>query len=99
MLNRGNYSRRGFMTPSVSALVAAGLPAWHARDWFGSAARAAEANVPVGASGKLNMATIGVGPSPRRSNDLYRAAKAFKHVNFAAVCDVDARHRPYPVDP
>jgi predicted dehydrogenase len=98
MLNRGNYSRRGFMTRSVSALVAAGLPAWHAREWFGSAAHAAEANVNVGANERLNMATIGVGPSPRRSNDLYRAAKAFKHVNFTAVCDVDARHRSYAVD-
>lgn len=97
MLHRGNLSRRGFMTRSVSALVATGLPAWHARDWFGSAARAAELNVPVGANGKLSMATIGVGPPPRRSNDLYRAAKSFKHVNFTAVCDVDARHRAHAV--
>ena len=98
MLHRGNLSRRGFMTRSVSAMVAMGLPAWHARDWFGSAARAAEANVPVDANSRLTMATIGVGPGPRRSNDLYRAAKAFKHVKFTAVCDVDARHRAFATD-
>jgi len=86
------------MTRSVSALTAMGIPAWFANDWFGSAARAAETNVAVDANSRLNMATIGVGPSPRRSNDLYRAAKAFKQVRFTAVCDVDARHRAYAVD-
>src|SRR5262245_6243813 len=98
MLNRGNFSRRGFMTRSVSALVATGLPAWHARDWFGSVARAAEQNQPTGANERLNVGVIGVGPRPRRSNDLYNAAKKFKQVHFTAVCDVDARHRAYAVE-
>jgi predicted dehydrogenase len=98
MFERGNLSRRGFMTRSLSALTAAGLPAWAATEWFGSAARAAGANVPVGPNGKLSMATIGVGPRPRRSNDLYNAARGFKHVHFTAVCDVDARHRSFAVD-
>jgi predicted dehydrogenase len=97
MLDRGNLSRRGFMTRSVAALTAAGLPAWWANEMFGSAAHAAQQNKPADKNGKLNMATIGVGPRPRRSNDLYNAARAFKHVNFTAVCDVDGRHVDHAV--
>src|SRR3954454_25262724 len=78
MLNRGNFSRRGFMTRSVSALGAAGLPPWHARDYFGSAARAAEHDLAGNANSKLQMGVIGVGPRPRRSNDIYTEAKRSK---------------------
>jgi predicted dehydrogenase len=93
MLERGNLSRRGFMRRSVGAMAAAGLPAWYAQDMFGAAAQAAEANRLVDANDKLNVAVIGVGPnSARRSNALIGEAKRFKHVNFTAVCDVDARH-------
>jgi predicted dehydrogenase len=98
MLNRGNFSRRGFMARSVGALVASGLPAWHARDWFGAAAAAAEDNKPTSANEKLNIGVIGVGPRPRRSNDLYNEARKSSQVYFNAVCDVDARHRAYAVD-
>ncbi len=96
MLDRGNLSRRGFMNRSVAALTLAGLPAWHARDWFGAAARA-EDKAP-GANGKLNIGVIGVGPNPRRSNALYGEAKKFKdRVNFTMVCDVDGRHVDHAV--
>src|SRR5687768_4569172 len=96
MLDRGNLSRRGFMTRSVAALTAAGLPGWYAKEWFGAAARAEEPK--VGANGKLNIGVIGVGPRPRRSNDLYAEAKKFKDkVNFTAVCDVDGRHVEHAV--
>jgi predicted dehydrogenase len=98
MLNRGNFSRRGFMTRSIAAMVASGLPAWHARDWFGAAAQAAEANKRTAANDKLNFGVIGVGPRPRRSNDLYNEAKKSQNVTFTAVCDVDGRHRDYAVD-
>jgi predicted dehydrogenase len=97
MLNRGNLSRRGFMTRSVSALTAAGLPGWYAGELFGAHARAAQDNKPAGANDKLNVGVIGVGPRPRRSNDLYNAAKKFKNVNFTAVCDVDGRHVDHAV--
>jgi predicted dehydrogenase len=98
MLNRGTLSRRGFMTRSVSALVAVGLPAWHAQSWFGSAARAAQDNKPVGANERLNVGVIGVGPQPRRANHLYNEGKKYKHVQFTAVCDADARHRAFAVE-
>jgi predicted dehydrogenase len=91
MLDRGNFSRRGFMSRSVAALTAAGLPAWYAKEHFGAAARAEDAK--PGANGKLNIGVIGVGPNPRRSNALYGEAKRFKdRVNFTAVCDVDGGH-------
>ena len=93
MLDRGNFSRRGFMQRSVAAMAAAGLPPWYAEEMFGAAARAAEDNKKPDANGKLNVAVIGVGPnSARRSNALIGEARRFKHVNFTAVCDVDARH-------
>jgi predicted dehydrogenase len=98
MLNRGNFSRRGFMIRSIAAMVASGLPAWHAREWFGAAAQAADANKPTAANDKLNVGVIGVGPRPRRSNDLYNEARRARHVQFTAVCDVDDRHRDFAVD-
>jgi predicted dehydrogenase len=98
MLDRGNYSRRGFMTRSITAMVGVGLPAWHAHNWFGAAARAAEDNKPTGANEKLNVGVIGVGPRPRRSNDLYNEAKRSPNVQFTAVCDVDAHHRAYAIE-
>ena len=50
------------------------------------------------ANGKLNIGVIGVGPRPRRSNDLYAEARKFKDkVNFTAVCDVDGRHVEHAV--
>ncbi|MCI0701479.1 MAG: Gfo/Idh/MocA family oxidoreductase [Planctomycetia bacterium] len=78
------------MTRSVAALTAAGLPGWYSHEFFGAASGAQEKQ--PGANGKLNIGVIGVGPRPRRSNDLYNAARKFKHVNFTAVCDVDGRH-------
>jgi len=96
MLDRGNFSRRGFMRHSVGAMAAAGLPLWYARDVFGETA--AQDNKPTGPNGKLNIGVIGVGPGARRSNALYGEAKRFKNrVNFTHVCDVDGRHRDYAV--
>jgi predicted dehydrogenase len=97
MLDRGTLSRRGFMTRSVAALTAAGLPGWFAAEQFAASARAAEDNKAAGANDKLQVGVIGVGPNPRRSNALYNAAKKFKHVTFTAVCDVDGRHRDHAV--
>ncbi|QDU23270.1 Gfo/Idh/MocA family protein [Urbifossiella limnaea] len=99
MLERGNLSRRGFMRNSVATLTAAGLPAWYAKDVFGATvAQQAAAARPVQANGRLNVAVIGVGPNPRRSNALYGEAKRFRHVQFTGVCDVDERHVAFAVD-
>jgi predicted dehydrogenase len=84
------------MRQSLAALTAAGLPAWYAERLHAAQEKtAAAAAKGAQANGKLNVGVIGVGPRPRRSNDLYNAAKRFKHVTFTAVCDVDARHVKY----
>jgi len=99
MLERGNLSRRGFMERSVAGFVAAGLPLWYAKELFGAETKTAAAAAKVaGANDRLQMGVIGVGPSPRRSNALYGAAKKFKSVNFTGVCDVDGRHLKYAVE-
>ncbi len=96
MFDRGNLSRRGFMTRSVAALTAAGLPAWHAKEYFGAAVCAQDTK--PGANGKIHIGVIGVGPNPRRSNALYNEARRYKDkVHFTAVCDVDGRHLDYAV--
>jgi predicted dehydrogenase len=96
LFERGSLSRRGFMQRSIGALTAAGLPFWYAREVFG--ADAAADNKQVDANGKLQVGVIGVGPRPRRSNDLYNEAKKFKQVQFTGVCDVDARHVKHAVE-
>ena len=97
MLQRGTLSRRGFMARSIAALTAAGLPAWHAREYFADQARAAQQPPSVSPNQTVNIGVIGVGPNPRRSNALYAEAKRHKHVRFTAVCDVDGRHLDYAV--
>ena len=97
MSRPGNLSRRGFMNRSLAGLAAAGLPGWYAGRMFGAAEAAAADDKAVGANEKLQIGVIGVGPSPRRSNALYGAAKKFKHVAFTGVCDVDGRHLDHAI--
>ena len=92
---RGNLSRRGFLNRSVAALTASGLPLWYATEVAGAQEKKEAENKATSANEKLNMAVIGVGPNPRRSNALYGEAKRHKHVNFTGVCDVDLRHLSY----
>ena len=94
MIERGNLSRRGFMTRSVAAMTAAGLPAWYARELHGAeektiAARAAR----PGANGKLAFGYTGIGSPSSRARALYGEAKRYKEVEHVAVCDVDKLHR------
>ncbi len=97
MIERGNLSRRGFMEQCIAAMAATGLPIWHAREWFGDAARAAQ-QPQVSPNEKVNIGVIGVGPNPRRSNALFNEARRHSHVRFTAVCDVDGRHLDYAVE-
>ena len=79
------------MNRSLAAMAAAGLPGWYAERVLGAAQKEA-AEKGAGANETLRMGVIGVGPSPRRSNALYGAAKKFPQVKFTGVCDVDGRH-------
>ena len=93
MTNRGNFSRRGFMTRSVASLTAAGLPVWYARELHGAEMKTAanKAKRP-GANGKLAFGYIGIGSPASRARALYDSARGFKEVEHVAVCDVDAPH-------
>jgi len=95
-MNRGNLSRRGFMRASLTALGAAGLPLWYAREVVaaveaGTDIKKAEAN------DQIVLGIIGCG-SPNndirggRSNQVYGTTRNIKDLRWIAVCDVDAKH-------
>lgn len=86
-MQRGNWSRRGFMQRSLAGLAAAGLPAWYAREVFEAELSAAEAKRP---GEKIVMGLIGCGGQGRY---VMKQAKGQKGVEFVAVCDVDAKRR------
>src|SRR5438105_2247880 len=87
-MNRGNYSRRGFMQTSLAALGAAGMPLWYAREVL--------ADIKVakveGVQEKLAMGIVGVGSPHSRSLGVYDASKDLKGIQWTALCDVDSRH-------
>src|SRR4051794_11169034 len=84
-MDRGNFSRRGFMQRSLAGLVGSGLPLWYAHEVFGAAAEARKA---VGANDKIVMGLIGCGGQGRH---IMGNAKKQKGVEFVAVCDVDSK--------
>lgn len=95
-MHKGNLSRRGFMQRSLTAALAAGLPAWYARAVIAEdkPVRRADAN------GKVVMGAIGIGSPASRgraiANDALSAGKG--NVIYVAVCDVDGRHRDRAVE-
>ncbi len=90
MLERGQLSRRGFLGRSLTALSAAGLPLWYAREVH--AADEETRKTRARPDGKLNVGYIGIGSADSRNRALYGASRKFAHVNCMAVCDVDSRH-------
>ena len=90
LFERGNQSRRGFLTRTAGAFAAAGFPAWYGQQQ--ALAAAAPARRPA-ANDKLTMGFVGIGSPQSRSmsGELYGGAKKYK-AECAAVCDVDARH-------
>jgi predicted dehydrogenase len=87
---RGSLSRRGFLERSTGALAATGLPLWYARDAVAAVdERAGQAAAGEKQAKPLVMGAIGTG-----SRGLAVMKNAQKRgAAFAAVCDVDARHR------
>jgi len=90
MIERGNLSRRGFMTRSTAALVATGLPAWYA-GMVVESQQAQAADEPKKAV-EVTVAAIGIGSPQSRGRAIYGEAKRVKGVRYVAACDVDARH-------
>ncbi len=92
-LYRETLSRRGFLDRSVGGLMAAGLPAWYARE----VAAAAQAQAPAdakaaksGANDQIVMAAIGTGG---QGTGIMKWAKSKPGVKFVAVCDLDDERR------
>jgi predicted dehydrogenase len=89
----GNLSRRGFLRRSLAGLVAAGLPAWYAREILADdQERAVKARRPASPSDTIVMGAIGIGSPQSRGRDIYNHARSHKGVRYVAACDVDARH-------
>jgi predicted dehydrogenase len=95
-MSYANWSRRGFLRASTSALVAAGLPLWYAREV--AAAREEASSKPkrkIGPNDTIVMAAIGCGGQGR---GIMRSAAGREGVKFVAVCDVDTRHAQQAVE-
>jgi predicted dehydrogenase len=97
-MNRGNLSRRGFLQASLTALGAAGLPLWYARELVAAEEVKAAGVKRVGANDKIVMGIIGCGCPDNnvrggRSNQVYNASRPVKdQLQWVALCDVDAKH-------
>jgi predicted dehydrogenase len=91
-MNRGNFSRRGFLRASAAALGAAGLPAWYANEVIAAQQAAAAGRQPA-ASDKITMGIIGCGSRQSRSLQVVGEGSSVKDLQYVAICDVDARHR------
>src|SRR5262249_16543930 len=92
-MHRGNLSRRGFLARSLSAMAAAGVPAWYSQQVLAAAEQQEkQAKKPVAAGDRLTMGIIGIGSPQSRGLQVYNGTKGFKQVQFTAVCDVDGRH-------
>jgi predicted dehydrogenase len=95
-------SRRGFLTRSLAALVAAGMPAWYARELL--AEEQAKTARKIGANDRIRFGIIGAGdrfggirksaegkPQPNQLlSDMLRHKQNWEIV---AVCDVDRGRR------
>src|SRR5690242_1356390 len=93
-MDRGNFSRRGFLQRSLAALTAAGLPAWYARPML--AAEEKEAAKKASANDCLAMGIVGIGSPQSRSLQVVNASNPSiksKQLTYVVGCDVDARHR------
>jgi predicted dehydrogenase len=95
-MDRGNFSRRGFLQRSLTAMAAAGLPTWHAQQLL-----AAEENATrkkASANDTLAMGIVGVGSPQSRSLQVVGESApctTSKQLTFMVGCDVDGRHREH----
>ncbi len=104
-MNRGNLSRRGFLTRSLTAMtVGAGLPLWYAKEAVVDAQE--KKGAEPGPNDRIVMGSIGTGTdrfrtrngAPSRGErgiDDMRAAIGQRGVQMIAVADVDAVNRNF----
>jgi predicted dehydrogenase len=88
-MTQGNLSRRGFLENSTAGLVAAGIPAWFARETMAESLEAADAR-KLGPNDQITIGLIGSG-----GQGTYVLKQALKqpNVKVVAICDVDAERR------
>ena len=88
-MTQGTLSRRGFLDRSTTAMLAAGIPAWFAREVLADdqEKKAAEARKKVGPNDEIVIGLIGSGG---QGTYVTRVASKMKGVRIGAVCDVDA---------
>jgi len=90
-MNRGNFSRRGFLRTSLATLGAAGLPTWYAHELLAAEQQNAAGQQPA-ANDKITMGIIGCGSPQSRSLQVVGEGSSVKEIQYVAVCDVDAAH-------
>jgi predicted dehydrogenase len=95
-MDRGNFSRRGFMERALAAMAATGLPAWYGQGILAAAEE--KRDTKVAASDRIVMGAIGIGSPQSRGRAIAHDALNTKRAQYVAVCDVDARHRKNAVD-
>jgi predicted dehydrogenase len=88
-MTQGNLSRRGFLDRSTTAMLAAGIPAWFARESLAQdqERKAADARKKIGPNDEILIGLIGSG-----GQGTYDTRVALKQpgVRLVAVCDVDS---------
>jgi predicted dehydrogenase len=92
-MEKGNWSRRGFLQRSLATLTAAGLPAWYAGEVIALEEEKKGEKQPTSPGEQILMGAIGIGSPQSRGRAIYNdARKAKKGVRYVAACDVDANH-------
>jgi predicted dehydrogenase len=107
-MEKGNLSRRGFLTRSLAGLtVGAGLPLWFAQEMLVDAQeKEAKQRKTVGPNDRIVMGAIGTGTNYRRRGSgqavhgergvqIMRDAMGQRGVQMTAVCDVDAPNKDF----
>src|SRR6516164_4100167 len=94
-MDRGNFSRRGFMQRALATMAATGLPAWYGQ---GILAAEEKKDTKVAAGDRIVMGAIGIGSPQSRGRAIAHDALNTKRAQYVAVCDVDGRHRQNAVD-
>ncbi len=88
-MKRTGVSRRGFLAGSMTALGAAGFPAWYARELIAVEQEAAGRIKRVGPNGKITFGLVGCGGMGR--GDVLRFIRR-PDCQLIALCDVDKNH-------
>jgi predicted dehydrogenase len=88
-MDRKGLSRRGFLSHSLGAMAAAGLPLWAARESLAAHEEAATRIKNVGPNGKITFGLVGCGGMGKADVGRFIGRN---DCQLVAICDVDKRH-------